>query len=52
MALQYLAAGRGGDLLCTARTVWRVRELVFTEIAALDESGRILAQGLQTYRIA
>ncbi len=52
MALQYVAAGRGGDLLCTAHTVRRARELIFTEITALDESGRIMAHGLQTYRIA
>jgi uncharacterized protein (TIGR00369 family) len=52
MALQYVAAGKGGDLLCEARTVRRVRELIFTEITASDESGRVLAHGLQTYRIA
>jgi len=52
MALQYVAASRGGDLLCRARTVRRARELIFSEIAATDESGRVLAHGLQTYRIA
>jgi uncharacterized protein (TIGR00369 family) len=52
MALQYVAASSGGDLLCTARTVRRARELVFTEITASDSSGRVLAHGLQTYRIA
>lgn len=52
MALQYVAAAKGGDLLCSARTVRRARELVFTEITATDETGRVLAHGLQTYRIA
>ena len=52
MALQYVAGSSGGDLLCSARTVRRARELVFTEITATDESGRVLAHGLQTYRIA
>jgi uncharacterized protein (TIGR00369 family) len=52
MALQYVAASAGEDLLCTARTVRRARELVFTEITASVESGKVLAHGLQTYRIA
>lgn len=51
MALQYVAASSGGDLLCSACTVRRARELVFTEITATDPSGRVLAHGLQTYRI-
>lgn len=52
MALQYVAGSSGGDLLCSAHTVRRARELIFTEITASDESGRVLAHGLQTYRIA
>jgi uncharacterized protein (TIGR00369 family) len=52
MALQYVAGSSGGDLLCAAHTVRRARELIFTEITATDESGRVLAHGLQTYRIA
>jgi len=52
MALQYVAGSSGGDLLCSARPVRRARELIFTEITATDESGRVLAHGLQTYRIA
>jgi uncharacterized protein (TIGR00369 family) len=52
MALQYVAGSSGGDLLCSARTVRRVRELIFTEITATDEAGKVLAHGLQTYRIA
>ena len=52
MALQYVAGSSGGDLLCSARTVRRARELIFTEITATDEAGKVLAHGLQTYRIA
>jgi uncharacterized protein (TIGR00369 family) len=52
MALQYVAAGAGSDLCCRARTVRRARELIFTEITATDETGKVLAHGLQTYRIA
>ena len=51
-ALQYVAAGSGSDLRCSARTVRRARELIFTEITASDASGKVLAHGLQTYRIA
>jgi acyl-coenzyme A thioesterase PaaI-like protein len=52
MALHYVAGSAGGDLLCAARTVHRARELIFTEITATDEAGKVLAHGLQTYRIA
>ncbi len=52
MALQYVATSVGSDLFCSARTVRRARELIFTEITARDESGKVLAHGLQTYRIA
>jgi uncharacterized protein (TIGR00369 family) len=52
MALQYVAAASGSDLLCRAQTVRRARELIFTEITASDSSGKVLAHGLQTYRIA
>jgi len=53
MAIQYVAASTAGsDLLAQARTVRRARELIFTDITASDESGRVLAHGVQTYRIA
>jgi uncharacterized protein (TIGR00369 family) len=52
MALQYVSAASGADLRCSARTVRRARELVFTEITATDSAGKVLAHGLQTYRIA
>jgi acyl-coenzyme A thioesterase PaaI-like protein len=52
MALQYVAAALGSDLLCRAPTLRRARELIFTEITASDPTGKVLAHGLQTYRIA
>jgi uncharacterized protein (TIGR00369 family) len=52
MALQYVGASAQSDLLCHAQTVRRARELIFSEITASDSSGRVLAHGVQTYRIA
>jgi uncharacterized protein (TIGR00369 family) len=52
MALQYVATSAGNDLCCRAYTIRRVRELIFTQITATDEEGKVLAHGLQTYRIA
>ena len=51
MSLQYVGAARSSDLLCSARTIRRGRELVFTEITATDESGSVVAHAHQTYRI-
>lgn len=51
MSVQYLAAARRSDLLCHGRTARRARELVFTEITATDEDGRVVAHAVQTYRI-
>jgi uncharacterized protein (TIGR00369 family) len=52
LSIQYVAAARQSDLVCRARTVRRVRELSFVEITASDAEGRIVAHGMQTYRIA
>lgn len=52
LAVQYLASAAGADLWCHGVTARRVRELSFTEVTATDEGGRVLAQALQTYRIA
>jgi uncharacterized protein (TIGR00369 family) len=52
MSLQYVAASDGSDLHCEARTIRRARELIFTEITARDSTGKVLAHGIQTYRIA
>lgn len=51
MSVQYVGAAKRSDLVCTARTVRRARELIFTEISATDEGGRAVAHAVQTYRI-
>ena len=51
MTVNYVGACKSSDLLCTARTVRRARELIFTEIEATDADGRIVASAIQTYRI-
>lgn len=51
MSVQYLGAARSSDLVCTARTVRRAKELIFTEITATDAEGRPVAHAVQTYRI-
>ena len=51
MTVNYVGACRESDLVCTARTVRRARELIFTEIEATDADGRIVASAIQTYRI-
>jgi uncharacterized protein (TIGR00369 family) len=52
MSVQYLAASDRTDLHCHATTLRRARELIFTQVTATDPGGRVLAQALQTYRIA
>ena len=52
MSVQYVGSARRSDLVCTARTVKRGRELIFTEITARDDDGRVVAHAVQTYRIA
>jgi uncharacterized protein (TIGR00369 family) len=51
MTVQYVGAAKRSDLLCHARTVRRRRELIFTEIAATDADGDVVAHAVQTYRI-
>ncbi|HEX9683074.1 MAG TPA: PaaI family thioesterase [Acidimicrobiales bacterium] len=51
MSVQYVGAARHSDLLCSARTIRRARELIFTEITATDADGRLVAHAVQTYRI-
>jgi len=51
MSVQYVGAARRSDLVCHARAVRRGKELVFTEMTATDDSGSVVAHGLQTYRI-
>lgn len=51
MSVQYVGAARRSDLVCRARTARRGKELIFTEITAIDDAGAVVAHGLQTYRI-
>ncbi|HKY15722.1 MAG TPA: PaaI family thioesterase [Microthrixaceae bacterium] len=51
MTVQYVGSARNSDLVCTARTVRRAKELIFTEILATDDEGRVVAHAVQTYRI-
>jgi uncharacterized protein (TIGR00369 family) len=52
LSVQYVGAARCSDLVCHARAVRRARELIFTEITASDDDGRLVAHAVQTYRIA
>jgi uncharacterized protein (TIGR00369 family) len=49
--VNFVGAARKSDLVCTARTVRRARELIFLEIEATDADGRPVASAVQTYRI-
>ena len=51
MSLQYVGACKRSDLVCSARTVRRGRELTFVEMTARDAAGAVVAQGMLTYRI-
>ena len=51
MSIQYVGAAKRSDLFCTARTVKRGKELIFTEITAADADGATVAHAVQTYRI-
>jgi uncharacterized protein (TIGR00369 family) len=51
MSIQYVGAAKQSDVVCTARTVRRGKELIFTEITATDADGAPVAHAIQTYRI-
>ncbi|MGB7052045.1 MAG: PaaI family thioesterase [Acidimicrobiales bacterium] len=51
MSVQYVGACQTSDLLCHARVTRRGRDLIFTEVTATDAEGKVVAQGIQTYRI-
>ena len=51
MSIQYVGACKRSDLVCHARAVKRGKELTFTEITATDAEGKVVAHGIQTYRI-
>lgn len=54
MTTNFVGACKRADLVCTARTVKRAKELIFTEITATEGSvdGKVVAHAVQTYRIA
>jgi uncharacterized protein (TIGR00369 family) len=51
MSIQYIGTAKKSDLICSARTIKRGRELIFSEISATDENGMVVAHAVQTYRI-
>jgi uncharacterized protein (TIGR00369 family) len=51
LSIQYVGTARRSDLVCRGRAVRRGRELIFCEVEAADEDGRVVAHALQTYRI-
>lgn len=51
MSIQYVGACKRSDLVCRATVVRRGKELTFTEITATDADGKVVAHGVQTYRI-
>jgi uncharacterized protein (TIGR00369 family) len=51
MSIQYVGACKQSDLVCRAAVVRRGKELTFTEITATDADGKVVAHGVQTYRI-
>ncbi len=50
MAVDYVAAARGTDLLARARVVRRGRSLCFVTVEVVDEDDRVVATGLVTHR--
>jgi acyl-coenzyme A thioesterase PaaI-like protein len=51
LSVQYLGAAKRSDLVCHGRAVRRGRELIFCEVTATDDAGKVVAHALQTYRI-
>jgi uncharacterized protein (TIGR00369 family) len=52
MAVDYVAAARGTDLVARARVVRRGRSLCFVQVDVVDEDERVVATGLVTHRFA
>ena len=51
MTVQYLGACKKSDLVCDGRALRRGRELIFCEMTATDADGKLVANGVLTYRI-
>jgi uncharacterized protein (TIGR00369 family) len=52
LSTQFVGACDRSDLVCEAGVIKRGQDLVFTSSIATDTTGRVVAHGLQTYRIA
>jgi uncharacterized protein (TIGR00369 family) len=50
MAVDYVRAARGTDLLARARVVRRGRTMCFVSVDVLDADDRVVATGLVTHR--
>jgi uncharacterized protein (TIGR00369 family) len=50
MAVDYVAAARGTDLVARARVVRRGRSLCFVTVEVVDDDERVVATGLVTHR--
>ena len=51
MTVQYLGVCKQSDLVCDGRALRRGRELIFCEMTATDADGKLVANGVLTYRI-
>lgn len=52
LTVSYLAAAIGCDVAVEGRLLRRGKELAFVEVTVLDDSGKALARGLVTHRLA
>jgi len=52
MAVDYVAAARGSDLIARARVVRRGRSLCFMLVEVADDDGRVVATGQVCHRFA
>jgi uncharacterized protein (TIGR00369 family) len=52
LAVDYVSAARGTDLLARARVVRRGRSLCFVQVDVVDADERVVATGLVTHRFA
>jgi uncharacterized protein (TIGR00369 family) len=52
MAVDYVSAARGSDLVARARVVKRGRSLCFVQVDVVDDADRVVATGLVTHRFA
>jgi uncharacterized protein (TIGR00369 family) len=51
-SVNYVRAARGSDLTATARVIRRAKSFCFCAVDVTDAEGRLIAQGIATYRVA